>query len=218
MGIPEDRFVFVCTFDYFSVVERKNPFGVVEAFRRAFGDGEGPLLLIKSINGATAWQNHERLLLDAAGRSDIRIWDEHVSKADQMAILGAADCVVSLHRSEGLGLHCAEAMWQGKPVIATRYSGNLDFMDDDCAILIDYALVPVSHGEGVYPSTAVWADPDLDQAASWMRRIVAEPALAAALGSRARARMEQQPTLAETGRLIARLAGIDPPKGRTSWD
>src|SRR5262249_47109358 len=197
---------------------RKNPYGVVEAFRRAFADGEGPLLVVKSVNGKTAWQNHERLLLAAAGRSDITVWDEHLSKADQMALIASSDCLVSLHRSEGLGLHCAEAMWLRKPVIATRYSGNLDFMDDDCSRLVDYTMVPVRHGAGVYPESATWAEPDLDQAARLMRETFTDQAAAVALGERARVRMEQQPTLVDTGRLIARLSGIDPPKGQTSWD
>ena len=208
MGIPDHRYVFLTTFDQFSVPERKNPFGTIEAFTRAFTDGEGPLLLIKTMNGDRGWKNHERLLLAAAGRTDIVIWDEHLTRADQMAVLANVDCLVSLHRSEGLGLHCAEAMWLSKPVIATRYSGNLDFMDDTVAAMIDFTYVDVRHGEGIYPETARWADPDLDQAAGWMRRLVDDPALGAQLGSRAHRRMQQQPTMADTGRLMAKLAGL----------
>lgn len=210
MGLPDDAYVFVTTFDQFSVPERKNPFGSIDAFTRAFADGEGPVLLIKTVNGERGWRNHERLLLAASGRSDIIVWDEHLSRGDQMAVLANADCLVSLHRSEGLGLHCAEAMWLGKPVIATRYSGNLDFMDDTVAVMIDFTYINVSNGEGIYPDTAVWADPDLDQAADWMRRLVHEPRLGTELGARARQRMQAQPSLADTGRLIARLANLVP--------
>lgn len=209
-GLPDDRYVFTVTFDHFSVAERKNPYGAVEAFRRAFSDGEGPVLFVKTVNGDKRWQNHERLLLAAAGRSDIVILDEHLDRADQMAALVVSDCLISLHRSEGLGLHCAEAMWLGKPVIATRYSGNLDFMDDDNSVLVDYTLVPVEHGEGVYPPDAVWADPDLDQAAAWMRKLVAEPDLGRRLGARARQHMARQPKPAHTGRTIAQVAALGP--------
>ena len=91
-----------------------------------------------------------------------------------MALVAAADCMVSLHRSEGLGLHLAEAMWLGTPTIATRYSGNLDFMNDDNSLLIDFELVNIEHGEGVYPAIAKWAAPNLEQAADAMRRVAAD--------------------------------------------
>ena len=209
-GLPDDRFVFVTTFDQFSVPERKNPFGVIDAFTRAFAEDEGPILWIKTMNGERGWRNHERLLLAAAGRSDIVVWDAHLGRADQMAVLDVSDCLVSLHRSEGLGLHLAEAMWLSKPVIATRYSGNLDFMDDACAALVDYELVPVRHGDGIYPDVAMWAEPDLEQAASWMRRLVDHPSLAADLGRAARAKMQSQASAADAGRNMARLARLHP--------
>lgn len=210
LGMPDDAFVFLATFDHFSVIERKNPFGTVEAFCRAFPeptDG-GPVLVVKTINGEGRWDSHERLLLATSHRPDIVVIDAHLDRADQMAMLRHSDCLVSLHRSEGLGLHCAEAMWFARPVVATRYSGNLDFMDDDCSALVDATLVPVEHGEGVYPVSARWADPDLDQAAAWMRRLVAEPATAARLGAAARRRMQSQPTPADTGRLVARAGEL----------
>ena len=212
-GLPDDRFVFLATFDQFSVPERKNPFGVIDAFTSAFDDGEGPLLWIKTLNGDKGWQQHERLLLAASGRSDIIVWDQHLSRADQMAVLQAADCLVSMHRSEGLGLHCGEAMWLSKPVIATRYSGNVDFMDDSCAAMLDYELVPVRYGQGIYPPEAFWAEPNTEQAATWMRSLATDEALCARLGASARERMAAQPSLAETGRTIARLAGLQHSKG-----
>jgi glycosyltransferase involved in cell wall biosynthesis len=205
-----DRFVFAVVFDHLSVTERKNPVGVIEAFRRAFAPGEGPLLVVKTMNARQRWPQHQRVQLAAEGRDDIVVWDEHLARADQMAFLRAVDCLVSLHRSEGLGLHLAEAMWLGTPVIATRYSGNLDLMDDDCAVLIDADQVPVRGGEGVYPPEARWADPDLDQAAAAMRRVATDRAFADRLREAGRNRMLAQPSLADTGRHIAALLGIDP--------
>ncbi len=202
----DDRFVFLVAFDHFSVTERKNPDAAIAAFRRAFPvDGAGPVLVVKTMNGQQRWAGHQRVLAAAAGRSDIRVWDEHLRRDDQMALVASVDCLVSLHRSEGLGLHLAEAMWLGTPVIATRYSGNLDLMDDDCALLVDAALIPVRNGEGVYPSTSKWAEPDLDQAAAAMRRLVDQPSLVERLSTRGRHRMEAQPSVADAGRLIARL-------------
>lgn len=206
-----DRFLFAVVFDHFSVTERKNPVGVVEAFTRAFAPDEGPVLVVKSMNAARRWPQHQHVVHAAAGRPDVVLWDEHLSRPDQMAFVREVDALVSLHRSEGLGLHLAEAMWLGTPVIATRYSGNLDFMDDESALLVDAAMTPVVRGEGVYPACASWAEPDIDQAAAAMRRLVEDRELAARLRSNARRRMERQPSLADTGRTIASLLGVSLP-------
>lgn len=178
-GLEPDQFVFVCTFDFFSVAERKNPLGVIEAFRRAFGDRDDVQLVVKSTNGGRRPSQLERLRACSDGLANIRLVDAHFSRPDQMALLREADAVVSLHRSEGLGLHLAEAMALGTPVVATRYSGNLDFMDDANSFLVDAGLVPIEHGEGVYPGSARWADPDLDQAAAIMRSMVDDRAASA---------------------------------------
>ena len=204
----DGRFVFAVVFDHFSVTERKNPVGAIEAFKLAFQPGDGPVLVVKSMNAERRWPQHQRVLAAVDGRPDVIVWDEHLDRDDHMAFIGCVDALVSLHRSEGLGLHLAEAMWLGTPVIATRYSGNLDFMDDECSVLIDAAMTTVEHGEGVYPPEAHWADPDLELAAAAMRRLVSEPRWAAELAAAALQRMQQQPTLAETGSLIAELLGV----------
>ncbi|MEO7371941.1 MAG: glycosyltransferase, partial [Ilumatobacteraceae bacterium] len=177
-----DRPIFLTVFDHLSVTERKNPLGVIDAFRQAFAPGEGPSLVIKTMNGHQRWSSHLRVLAAADGRDDIVVWDENLQRADQMALVAMADCMVSLHRSEGLGLHLAEAMWLETPTIATRYSGNLDFMTDDNSLLVDAEMVNIENGEGVYPTVAKWAEPDRRQAAAAMRRIAGDASLAARLG------------------------------------
>jgi hypothetical protein len=183
----------------------RTPVGTINAFRKAFEPGEGPVLIVKTMNGHQRWSRHQRLLAAADGRDDIRVWDETLTRDDQMALVAAVDCMVSLHRSEGLGLHLAEAMWLGTPTIATRYSGNLDFMNDDNSLLVDATLVNVERGEGVYPPTAQWAEPDVEQAVAAMRSIVSDAALRSRLASAGRQAMARQPSLADTGRLVGRL-------------
>jgi len=200
-----DRPVFLTVLDHLSVTERKNPVGIIEAFRHAFRPDEGPLLVIKTMNGHQRWSSHQRVLAAADGRGDIRVWDTTLDRSDQMALVGAADCMVSLHRSEGLGLHLAEAMWLGTPTIATRYSGNLDFMNDDNSLLIDFELVNVEYGEGVYPAVAKWASPNLEQTADALRRLAGDASLGGRLADAGRRTMQEQPSLAETGKLISQL-------------
>ena len=211
LGMPDDRFAFLVTFDHLSVTERKNPVGAIEAFCAAFPEPSptGPVLVVKSANAAHRWAAHERIHVAARGRSDVIIIDRFLDRGDQLAMVARCDCLVSLHRSEGLGLHLMEAMWFAKPTIATRYSGNLAFMDDDNSALVDARLVPVEHGEEYFPAEATWADPDLEQAAGWMRRLAADPDIGARLGSAARRRMEQQEPFEATGQRIAERCGID---------
>jgi glycosyltransferase involved in cell wall biosynthesis len=202
------RFTFLTAFDHLSVTERKNPLGSIEAFRRAFTPDEGPRLVVKTMNGRARWVQHQRVLAAARDRPDIAVWDSHLFREDQMALVRHADCLVSLHRSEGLGLHLAEAMWLGTPTIATRYSGNVDFMDDSCALLVGFHKVRVAGGQGVYPPSARWADPDLDEAAAAMRALAGDAALYDRLAAAGRARMAAQPSLRDTGRHVATLLSL----------
>lgn len=195
------------TFDYFSVWERKNPLGAIEAFRRAFTPGEGPVLVVKTLHGHRFPDQHERLVAATEGRPDIVVWDEQLTRADQMAFIECLDGLVSLHRSEGLGVHLAEAMWLGTPVVATGYSGNMDLMDDDNSLPVGHGFVEVHDGGGIYPSGARWADPDLDHAGECLRRLVADEQLAATIAANARATVESQPSDHEVAAAIAaRLA------------
>ncbi len=184
LGLPEG-FFFLCCFDFDSVFERKNPIGVVEAFRRAFPSPVGPQLVIKSVRGEAHPEEFQRLRGAVAGRPDIHVIDGYLNTDSQHALTAACGAYVSLHRAEGLGLHLAEAMALGRPVVATGYSGNLEFMDDTNSWLIPYKMVHVPAGCDPYPTQARWADPDLEAAAVVMREIVADPMRASERGERA---------------------------------
>jgi glycosyltransferase involved in cell wall biosynthesis len=120
------------------------------------------------------------------------------------ALLAAADCLVSLHRGEGLGLQLAAAMWLETPVVASRYSGNLDFMSDETAALVDVTSIAVERGEGAYPDGFRWADADVAQAAAWMERLVREPELRERMIAAAAQRMREQPSEEAFGQEYAR--------------
>ena len=203
-----DRLVFGVVFDHFSVMARKNPIGAIDAFRRAFSPGEGPLLLVKTLNAERFPDDHRRLLEHAADRPDIVVWDAHLTRDRHHALMATFDVLVGLHRSEGYGLHLAEAMWLGTPVIATRYSGNLDFMDDDNSMLVDHTMVEVMAGGGIYPDGARWAEPDLDHAAALMRRL-ADDGVRRKIGHAASRTMSSQPTDDDVAVMVRRRLGLD---------
>lgn len=191
-GLPESSFLFLFSYDFNSSAVRKNPDAVIEAFRSAFADRSANVcLVVKSINGE---QNPEALSrLKASLGDDPRIiWvDAYLSTEEMRGLLNTADAYVSLHRAEGLGLGMAESMYLGKPVIATAYSGNMEFMSADNACLVPYTLVPVKLGEYPYNAGQVWADPVVAAAAAWMLRLVNEPALSRELGVHAAAYMRR---------------------------
>jgi glycosyltransferase involved in cell wall biosynthesis len=170
LSLPS-RFTFLQLFDFSSIMERKNPHGLIEAFTRAFCRGEGPILVLKGINGELRLNDRERLRAAAGNRSDIVIIDAYFSPEEKNALLRFCDCYVSLHRAEGMGLTIAEAMALGKPVIATGYSGNLHFMTPENSYLVNYVMSSVPPGCDPYPETAIWAEPDLDEAARFMREV-----------------------------------------------
>ncbi|HMD47205.1 MAG TPA: methyltransferase domain-containing protein [Acidimicrobiales bacterium] len=186
LGLPEDRTVFLFCFDALSVPDRKNPLGLVEAYTTAFPTDAGTTLVIKVINGDKRIPDMERLRLAIGERPDILLIDRYLDAARVAALMAAADCYVSLHRSEGFGLTMAEAMALGKPVVATAYSGNLDFMTADTAYLVDWSPGPVPAGCEPYRVGATWAEPDLDHAARLLRQVHEHPDEAAEVGRRAR--------------------------------
>ncbi len=194
LSLPDGPY-FLFVFDYLSIFERKNPLGLLRAFSLAFGEHEGPALVIKSINGDHCRAEREHLRALCRERSDVYLVEDYLSTPMMSALMAEATAYVSLHRAEGLGLTLAEAMARGRPVIATGYSGNLEFMNRTNSLLVDYELVPITPDIQAYPSSSYWADPDLEAAAEAMRWVVEHPGEARQLGLDGRASVLGQLTL-----------------------
>ncbi len=201
LGLPEG-FTFLFVFDYFSVFERKNPLGLVDAFKRAFAPGEGPTLVIKSINGDHDSRSVQRLRSAAADRPDIRLWDGYVSHDQKNALMAGCDSYVSLHRSEGLGLTMAEAMSLRKPVIATAYSGNLAFMSEENSYPVRFSMMPIPKGCDPYTRGVKWAEPNVAHAAELMRRVYERPDEAREVGERAASDIREQHSIERSAEFL----------------
>lgn len=171
-GLPEDAYLFCFAFDFRSYIRRKNPQAVLEAFKLAFKPEEKHVgLVIKSHSHSGNVPEWEQI--KAAARADGRIFiiEETLGKAETLALYQNCDCFLSLHRAEGYGMGIAEALLLGLDVIATGYSGNVDFCENvPQAHLVDYTLVPVGAGDYPYGTGQRWAEPDLNHAAELMRR------------------------------------------------
>lgn len=199
--LPKDQFIFGFVFDYHSLAERKNPYGLLKAFEMAFGDKKDALLVIKTINGEYVPEKVQKLREAAQScGANIRFIDGYLPRHDAINLVASFDSFVSLHRSEGLGIGMAQAMRLGKPVIATGYSGNMDFMNHNNSYLVRYKLTELQENYGPYEKGNVWADPDLEHAATLMRQVYENRAAAQQIANRAALDIKTRMTPDVTGR------------------
>lgn len=203
LGLP-DGFLFLFSFDFNSIVRRKNPEGLIEAFRTAFPDPRPDVhLVLKSING-DRHPNALQALAELAGdRADILLMDQMLDADDRDSLVASCDCYVSLHRSEGFGLTLAEAMLLGKPVIATDYGGSADFVNSLTAFPVRYSKVEVGPGAEPYAADEHWAEPDVAHAAELMRLVVDDPQSAAEHAARGREFLQTHHSPAAAGAAMA---------------
>ncbi len=171
LNLPKHKFIFLFVFDFSSRIERKNPLAVIQAFKQAFGEDERVLLIVKSSNSKNFPEAQTSLNSAIANHSNIKHLDGYLSKEKINGLLYNCDCYVSLHRCEGFGLTMAEAMFYGKPVIATGYSSNTEFMNVGNSFLVKYKLIPIEQDCGPYKKGNVWAAPDVEHAANFMRYV-----------------------------------------------
>lgn len=186
-GLLTNAFTVLCVFDFKSFARRKNPEGMLQAFRLAFGDRRDVQLVMKVSGTDVRGTEFDALLTGARAYPNVRFIDTVLSEGDLASLVQGADVVLSLHRSEGFGLVPAEAMLLGTAVVATGWSGVLDFLSPATAGLVGYRLVPVLPGEYLDPPAGCrWAEPDVAEAAEWLRKLESDIALRAALSGRAR--------------------------------
>jgi glycosyltransferase involved in cell wall biosynthesis len=213
-GVGEDEVVFFSAFDVTSDMRRKNPWAAIKAFQSAFplldesgseaGTGEATCasvrLLVKLSNvGVDQEYGHlvDELAAIASANKRITLIDEQLSYDEALSLYASSDVFVSLHRAEGLGLVLMEAMSLGKPVIATAYSGSMDFTTAENSALVDFELVPVDGLHHDYQDEqtgggARWAEPSISCAADWMVRLAQDAGLRARLGEKAALDMESR--------------------------
>lgn len=198
----KNEFMFLFIFHLMNVMERKNPLGLIRAFKQAFSVNEPVRLVLKMSFGERHPLSMQEIRLAAAG-AKITVIDGIFSQDETLSLIDACNAYVSLHRSEGLGLTMAEAMLLGKPVIATRYSGNVDFMDDTNSLLVDYRLVQLGRTIPPYDADTHWAEPSVDHAVSLMRQVYENPRWAAELGAKAKVDANANMSLQTAGQRMA---------------
>jgi glycosyltransferase involved in cell wall biosynthesis len=186
--IPESSFTFLFFFDLTSHIQRKNPFAVLQAFENlcSLRPDEDLCLVIKVKGGRMNPEDQSifHTYLDRL-KGKLIVIDHLLSDNEVKNLLRCSDCFVSLHRSEGFGLGLITAMFLGKPVIATAYSANMDFMTEKNSCLVRYKLCEVPDGAYPYSEGQVWADPDVDHAVEYMLRLVSDRDYVRSIGDEA---------------------------------
>lgn len=188
-GLPGDAFVALSVFDASSSIARKNPLAAIAAHRAAFGDRRDRVLVLKTHKtdaAGPAWR--EVAEAAAAAGPNVRVLDRAMDRRDLWALVLAADCFLSTHRSEGFGFGIAEAMRAARPVLATGWSGNMDFMAGAGAVALPFDLVPACDPQRTYDLPgAVWAEVRVpDVAAALAALAETGPERRAAMGRAAR--------------------------------
>jgi glycosyltransferase involved in cell wall biosynthesis len=212
LHLDEGVFLFLHMSDTLSMPERKNPIGVIRAFQKAFRDkaDANVKLVIKLSNlerqPALAAEVYAAMEVDTR----IQLIGGYLDRNTLNNLINACDCYVSLHRAEGFGLPIAEAMYLGKPVIATHWSGNADFMNDGNSLPVRYKLVELEQDIGPYQKGQIWAEPDIEDAAEKMLRILQNRALSLQLGRAAFETIRNDFSPSRSAQLInARAADIN---------
>lgn len=165
LNIPEQAFLVSNIFSFGSAMERKNPMGLIAAFKQAFDGIEDAYLILKANAGANSAEKIA-LLQAISDCPTIRLVDQHWSRADILGLIACSDLYASLHRSEGFGLTIAEAMLLNTPVLVTAWSGNMDFCNAENSFLVGSKPIKVNstHPEFQEFNNITWADADVQQA------------------------------------------------------
>lgn len=172
-GLPNNRYLFLTMFDFHSTLARKNPYAVIEAFKHTFNKDDDKVGLVLKINNASHFLHEvEQLKQNIGDYQNIFIMDKILNRKELNGLIYSTDCYVSLHRAEGFGLPLAEAMFLQKPVIATNWSGNIDFMDHRNSLLVNYTIKRIRENYGPYSPNQYWAEPDISHASELMNKIV----------------------------------------------
>ncbi|HET6351619.1 MAG TPA: glycosyltransferase [Coriobacteriia bacterium] len=193
-GLPNDAIVFVSSFDMRSDIERKNPWAAIEAFHRAFPDRDDVRLVVKvnNVEYSSRFPAYVRRLAEEARDHRVIVNSDAMGYRDVLSLYASSDVLLSLHRAEGLGLSLLEAMSFGKVVVATAFSGNMDFMTPENSCPVPFTMVPVQASTQPayskrFAGEQEWAEPDVDAAATALRALADSPELRARLGSAASA-------------------------------
>ena len=189
-GLPEDKFLYLIMYDTNSTMARKNPVGALDAYKKAFPVEDEHVGLVIKMNNPKQ-EDLEVLREQTKGYQNVYLIAEVLDKPKVNSLIAAVDVFVSLHRAEGFGLVMAEAMLLDTVCVATDWSSNTEFMDADSACMVSFQKVEIQETFGNYKKGCRWAEPDVEEAAGYMRRLYEDPAYYDRLAKNGKAKINE---------------------------
>ena len=201
-GLPAGQQLVLVMYDFHSYQYRKNPQAAIAAYRLAAQHHPQLTLVIKTINSQHHPQAFEQLQASVQDLPNVIFINSFLTRQQVWDLQSVCDILLSLHRAEGFGLAPAEMMYLGKPVVATGWSANMDFMTAANSMPVSYQLKPLEHDLGAYPPGPLWAEADIEHAAFCLGQLASDPSLAQRLGSQAAQDIHHQLSPATVGQQI----------------
>jgi glycosyltransferase involved in cell wall biosynthesis len=161
LGIPSEAFVSLFIFDIHSTLNRKNPQGTIEAFLKTITDDRNHYLILKINRANQSIISQHHWLPD---HPQIKYITDALTPEQLTDLYGAADCYLSLHRSEGFGRTLVEALQHGLTVVSTNFSGPQDFLNEENAKIVKWQKKVVLQGEYPDCDESWWAEPSISDA------------------------------------------------------
>jgi glycosyltransferase involved in cell wall biosynthesis len=176
-SIPQEKIVFLITFDFYSVMERKNPIAGINAFCKLVADDEykNKVHLVVKISNKHAdldGMKHLSKILSSIDSTKVTLVDQVLRRYEMLQLMNSCDVLISLHRAEGFGLHLAEFMAMGKAILATNWSGNVDFMNASNSYPVHFKIEQIKRNAGPYREGNSWAEVDNVNADSQMKKLL----------------------------------------------
>ena len=189
LGVSQEGFLVVASADLRSSLDRKNLLGAISIFQRAAEDLDRDISLIVKLSGVEVDPEAlEKIRKHVDGNDRITIIVEPLSAIEMRALCSEWDLFLSPHHSEGFGLVIAESMMAGSLVLATGWSGNMQYMSDLPELCIDFKLTAVKDTSGFYrfQTADMWAEPDEDDAVNKLVRLATDAEYAERMRIKAR--------------------------------
>ena len=179
----KNTFTFLSNFEW---GERKAPEILLRAFSDEFSVVD-PVVLVCKINnfdgGVNVRNEIEKLGLRGGGGRIVIAENTILKNYDLGALYASADCFVLPTRGEGWGMPILEAMACGMPVIATNWSAQTDFMNQDNAFPLNVERMINASAKCPYYDGFNWAEPSYEHLRYLMRWVFENPIEASTKGS-----------------------------------